>query len=143
MDEAFATQDVRNPNSDELVKGHRIVIAELGLAPYRGGIVRDPRLFDGAWSRGRRAEHVIARLAYARTAFPEGAPRRESGRTFVSATFDPEIARSHFEVLPNGALFRQTVPPGRIFMTYRETPAMNRMYKEAEAVLLEDEGALF
>ena len=31
IEEAFAEQYVRNPNSGELVKGHAIVLAELGL----------------------------------------------------------------------------------------------------------------
>ena len=46
----------------ELVTGHRIVIAELGLVPYAGKVVRDPGLFEGRWSKPRRAAHVLARL---------------------------------------------------------------------------------
>ena len=52
-----------NPRSGELVKGHAIVLAELGLCPYRGKAVRDPSTFDGERSRARRAEHLVARLA--------------------------------------------------------------------------------
>jgi len=33
---------------------------------------------------------------------------------------------------------RQPVPVGRMFMTYLETGAMNRQFREAEAILLED-----
>ncbi len=63
IDDAFALRYVGNPWSGELVKGHAIVCAELGLAPFRGKDVRDPALFDGEWSRERRAEHIVVRTA--------------------------------------------------------------------------------
>src|SRR4029453_11970172 len=64
IEEGFAAQYVRNPYSGELIKGHRIAIAELGLVPYTGNIVRDPGLFDGSWSKARRAEHIVSRIAF-------------------------------------------------------------------------------
>src|SRR5215204_1769049 len=42
MDRRFTETFVSNPRSGELVKGHAIVLAELGLCSYRGKIVRDP-----------------------------------------------------------------------------------------------------
>lgn len=64
VEHRFATTFVTNPGSGEFVKGHAIVLAELGLCPYRGKVVRDPDLFAGPWSKPRRAEHLIARLAF-------------------------------------------------------------------------------
>ena len=145
---------VSNPRSGEVVKGHRMVLAELGLAAYRGPIVRDPATFEGAWSRDRRAEHVIDRLAFVRALFErldrpevtvwrgasaEGRLEARPGRTFVSTSFDEAVARSHYEDGGPGwtrVLVRQDVPAARLFMTYHETAAMNGVFLEAEAVLL-------
>jgi hypothetical protein len=154
VEEAFARTFVSNPGSGEIVKGHRIVLAELGLADYAGAVVRDPATFEGAWSRQRRAQHILARLAFVRALFGrlglrsvelwrgaaiEGQLRARMGRTFVSTSFDEAVARSHFQ---NGAadwthvLVRQDVPTGHVFMTYHETAAMNTVFLEAEAVVL-------
>ena len=43
METMFAERYVSNPSSGEMVKGHEIAIARLGLVPYRGKVVRDPR----------------------------------------------------------------------------------------------------
>jgi len=156
MDQAFAERYVSNPGAGELVKGHRIVLAELGLAPYIGKVVRDPQLFDGAWSRERRAEHVVARLAFVPELFR--AADHESitlwrglssehpleplpPQTFVSVTFSRDVAESHFtgnERTVVSVLSRHVVSVERLFMTYVETEAMNRRFLEAEAVLLDD-----
>jgi hypothetical protein len=156
IEEAFARQYVSNPNSGELVKGHRIVIAELGLVAYAGKVVRDPGLFDDPWSRQRRAEHVLARLGFVHALFArlghdhlvlyrglsaEGPVHPSDNRTFVSATFSRDVAMSLFETGSDRAtrvLLRQAVPVDRVFMTYYETPQMNAPFKEAEAVLLYD-----
>ena len=159
---AFATQFVRNPASGELVKGHRIVIADLGLVPYEGSVVRDPGLFDGLWSRERRAEHVVCRLAFVRAFLARFGLERVTlyrgmttdeplrgpkNHTFVSATFSRRVAESHFDAAgppSTSVLYRQSVPPQRVFMTYLETAQMNRQFKEAEAVLFyEPENPVF
>jgi hypothetical protein len=160
LDEAFARQYVRNPYSGELVKGHRIVIAELGLVPFEGTIVRDPGLFDEPWSRRHRVEHVLARLAFVHAVFTrlgkhrltlhrglstEGPMKPPDNRTFVSATFSRDVALSHFEsgsFLATRTLVSQAVPVERVFMTYFETAAMNEHYREAEAVLFVDKNNL-
>lgn len=153
MEEAFARQFVSNPGSGEIVKGHRIVLAELGLVAYVGPMVRDPATFDGAWTRELRAEHIIARLAFVGALFgmldvthvtlwrglsASGPLRRGEPRTFVSTSFDEAVARSHFETpgRPTRVLTCQKVPVERLFMTYLETGAMNDRYLEAEAVVL-------
>lgn len=156
IEDAFARQYVSNPFSGELVKGHRIVIAELGLVPFEGKVIRDPAIFDGPWSRGRRAEHVLARLAFVRAVFnrlgrdrvrlyrgisTEQQLQRPGNETFVSATFSREVAMSHFESgspLATRALYRQSVQVERLFMSYHETARMNDRFKEAEAVLFFD-----
>ena len=159
LEAAFA-RFVSNPGSGDLVTGHRVVLAEMGLVPYEGMVTRDPDVFAGAWSRERRALHVLARLGFTFVLFArfgrrltlyrgintEGALLPARNRTFVSATFSEEVARSHYETGgPGGtrALYRQSVPIRRVFMTYHETEAMNRRFLEAEAALLFEEGPVF
>jgi hypothetical protein len=143
MDAAFARQFASNPGSGEMVKGHCIVLAELGLVTYEGTVVRDPQLFAGAWNRARRAEHIVRRLALVRSIYREpvrlyrgirGTPGRPRNRGFISATFDVEVAKSQGEVL-----LEQLVPVERLFMTWRETPQLSERFQESEAVLLFDE----
>jgi len=159
MDEEFTAVFVSNPYSGETVKGHRIVLAELGLVSFEDKVVRDPDLFSGLWSRARREDHVLWRLAFLRALFREmewkdqvvlyrgmaleGPPAPLRNTTFVSASFSFDVARSLFEPESpgtNGVLLRQEVPLDRLFMTYLETEAMNRQFLEAEAVLLYEEG---
>jgi hypothetical protein len=157
IEDAFARRYVCNPHSGELVKGHRIVLAELGLVAYAGRVVRTPDVFAGRWSRERRAAHVLARLAFVRALLShlgmatvrlyrgmacDGPLRPPDNESFVSATFSERVARSHYEAGGDAAtrvLFAQAVPAGRVFMTYLETQAMNGAFLEAEAVLLHDE----
>jgi hypothetical protein len=47
LEAGFAERYVSSPSSGELVKGHEIVIARLGLVAYHGKVVRDPHLFAG------------------------------------------------------------------------------------------------
>ena len=154
MDEAFARRYASNPWSGELVKGHAIVAAELGLAPYHGKVVRDPALFDGGWSKERRAEHLLVRLALTgelwtragatrvelfRGSAGEGTRRAERPSTFVSATFSRAVAEAHFAGGPRtrwAELATARVPVGRLLMTFWETAALNERYAEAEAILL-------
>lgn len=161
MDEAFAAQFVSNPASGELVKGHAIVVARLGLCPFTGKAIRTADLFDGEWSEERRAAHIVARLAFVRELFaldgvdhvtlhrglssdrPLEPPRLSS---FVSATFDATVAEAHFAGGPTtvaAALYRLSVPVSRLFMTHRETAAMNRHFRESEAVILGDPASVF
>lgn len=158
MESAVAEQYVRNPHSGEMVKGHRIVLAELGLVAYDGTIVRDPNLFEGRWSRKRRAEHILHRLAFVRAVLSAlgieaitlyrgcysstGAIDPLRNVSFVSATTSIDVARSHFESDPttNAVLMRQHVPIERVFMTYYETAEMNQHFREAEVVLLHETG---
>jgi hypothetical protein len=159
IEQEFAAVLVSNPGSGEVVKVHEMALAELGLAGFHGTILRDPANLQGSWTMERRKEHVVTRLAFVREAFtaldvvplvlyraisaegPLDARRRSS--TLVHATFSLEVAMSLFGRPSDGTsarLDRQTVPLERVFMTYLETAAMNRQFREAEAVLLEDPG---
>lgn len=154
IDAAFAQRFVSNPRSGELVKGHAIVLAELGLCPFEGKTVRSARLFDGDWSRQRRAQHLIARMAFTRTLWERATPRepalyraiasdgaldRRPTSSFVSGTFSLDVATDHFRGGPStstAAILRQPLPRQRLLMTFLETPAMNAPFKEAEAILI-------
>jgi hypothetical protein len=157
LDRQFSATFVSNPHSGEIVKGHAIVLAELGLCPYRGKIVRDPQLFVGPRSKSRRAEHLIARLAFTQELWSswgrdtvtlyrgmavDDVLPEPSSSSFISATFSREVAAEHFNGGPGtktAVLWRQEVPLTRIFMTFLETREMNG-FKEAEAVLIADPG---
>lgn len=62
--------------------------------------------------------------------------RRQS--PLISATFSHQVADSHFQSPGSAAaaLYRQQLAPQWLFMTFLETTAMNRQFREAEAVLL-------
>jgi hypothetical protein len=154
IEEAFAEQYVSNPNSGELVKGHRIVLAELGLVSFEGKQVRDPDLFSGLCNKQRRADHILHRLAFVRELFErlgqpsvvpyrgfscQGQPKDQVNNSFISSTFSLDVAMSHFndrDRSSTGILLRQSVPIERVFMSFLETTQLNQQYKEAEAVLL-------
>jgi hypothetical protein len=156
LERRFTSAFVSNPRSGEFVKGHAIVLAELGLCPYRGKIVRDPGVFEGAGNKERRAEHLLARLAFTyelwsaigeanvtlyRGAAVEGELPERSWSSFVSATFSHDVAAAHFEGGPTtrtAVLWRQRVPTTRLLMTFLETREMNGRFREAEAVLIGD-----
>jgi hypothetical protein len=158
LEREFSTTFVSNPNSGELVKGHAIVLAELGLCPYRGKVVRDPRLFEEPRSKARRARHLVARLAFSqalwsvlgeesivlyRGAAVDGPLPPRAPASFVSATLSRQVAMSHFEGGPTtrvAVLWRQHIAPVRLLMTFLETRAMNARFREAEAVLIGDPG---
>jgi len=154
LEHEFSAAFVSNPAAGEIVKGHAIVLAELGLCPYRGKIVRHPELFTGDWSKARRAEHLVARLAFERELFSsrgvdtvtvyrgaavDGALPAPRPSSFVSATLSREVATAHFEGGPTtrtAVLWRQDVPITRLLMTFLETREMNAPFREAEAVLI-------
>jgi hypothetical protein len=105
---------ISNPGSGEVIKGHAIVLAELGLCPFTGKAVRDPATFAGEWDRSRRAEHIVARSGFTRALWDRAA-----------------------------ALLRQPLPLNRLFLSFLETEAMNGRYLEAEAILIAAPGELF
>jgi hypothetical protein len=156
IEEALAKQWVSNPYAGEMVKGHGIVLAELGLVAFDGRQLRDPLTLVGDMDKSRRADHIVRRLAFVREAFQRlghptvvlyrgsafpGLPRERARDSLVSATFSLEVAMSLFDdrdPKSTGVLVRQSVPVARLFMSYLETEQMNRQYMEAEAILLND-----
>lgn len=157
LETAFAGTFVSNPRSGEIVKGHAIVLAELGLCAYRGPAPRDPDLFAGGRSRAKRAEHLLWRLAFTqelwrrlapdtalyRAMASEGALEPRRPQSFVSATFSRAVAEEHFNGGPatgSAVLWRRPLPVERLVMTFVETAAMNARFHEAEAVLVADPG---
>jgi hypothetical protein len=156
LENLFSATFVTNPRSGEVIKGHAIVLAELGLCPYRGKIPRDADLFTGDWSRSRRTDHLLWRIALTqelwrrfgashlmlyRAAATDGPLPAARPSSFVSATFSRQVAEAHFDGGPTSSvavLWRQLVPIDRALMTFLETRAMNEQFREAEAVLLGD-----
>jgi hypothetical protein len=157
LDEHFAVTFVSNPRSGELVKGHAVVLAELGVCRYEGPIIRDRRVFE-TWPKDVRAKHIIFRLALMRelySALGAGAPTlfraaSHAGpippsppRSFVSATFSREVAEDHFAGgarTTSAVIWRQRTPTERLFMSFLETAALNRQFREAEAILVAGAG---
>ncbi len=156
LERDFTDAFVTNPRAGEAVKGHAIVLAELGLVPYRGQAPRDSQLFAADWSRARRSDHLLWRLAFTqevwnrfggrdravyRAAASDGPLLNSRSSAFVSATLSQEVAESHFDGGPTtrfATLARRPVPIDRLLMTFLETDAMNRRFHEAEAVLIGD-----
>jgi hypothetical protein len=158
LERRFTATFVSNPRSGEVVKGHAIVLAELGLCPYHGEVPRDTDLFEGQWSRSLRAEHLLWRLAFTqelllalgvdelelyRASASDHPLRTPRPSSFVSATFSRTVAEAHFAGGPStraAVLFRQALPVDRALMSFLETEAMNERFQEAEAVLICDPG---
>ena len=168
LEATFASHYVGKFHYSEFVKSHRIAIAEMGLVPYTGKILRDGAVLEGAFNRSGRRQHVIRRLGFVRAlyagldTFPlllyrglhsPGFPQPTRNETFVSATTNLEIAEtlSCFREPSNpdkegyrvGVLMSQRIALERVFMTYMETLQMNHPYRESEVVLLHDEAEAF
>jgi hypothetical protein len=160
LDEEIAAGYVSSPASGDLVRAHLIVLAELGLCPYRGKAVRDPASLEGRCSRAARRALIVARAGFVqalwgRADHPGLMLYRGIGLagqgglavrtdTLISATFARAVAESHFDGTRAGAaaLLRSRLPCGRLLFTFLETAAMNRQFLEAEAVLLPGEGLI-
>ena len=148
---------VLNLNSGEWIKGMAIVLAETGLVPYKDKIPRTRDIFGGLGEKENRCSYLIHRLAFIRAYFHllgikevtlyRGMAtewewgKRPSSQTFVSFTFSLKLARAHCNFSRDSGekhsyLLKRTFPVEDLFMTYLETDAMNKQYKEAEALVL-------
>ena len=58
----FATHYVSNPHAGETIKAHRLALADLGLCPFDGRILRDTAELSGPKSLAHRQRHILARL---------------------------------------------------------------------------------
>jgi len=153
LDRAFCEELVRQGAGEE-VKAHAIVLAELGLCPYKGKVLRDPALLEGRRSRARRAEHLVLRMGlaqelWARTGRPtvtllraataDGELPPPPRGSFVSATCSRAVAEDHFAGGPTtrvAVLLRQEVALERVVLSFLETAAMNARFREAEVLLV-------
>ena len=149
---------VLNPNSGEWIKGMNITLAEMGLVSFKGKIPRTKGIFEGIGSKKNRRRYIVKRLAFIRAYFSilkvnevvlyRGMSSednwKEVSRTFLPCTFSLEVGKEFSDFNKESKyrisyLVKMTVPVEKLFMTYLETEAMNRQYKEAEALLLYDE----
>ena len=109
VEATFASHYVCKFHYSEFVKAHHIVIAEMGLVPYEGKVVRAEQALEGQFDRARRREHVIRRLGFVRAIYGSlgilsvllyrgihchGTPEPPRNETFVSATTDLAIAEA-------------------------------------------------
>ena len=155
IEEKTANLVALNPNSGEWIKGMSIVLAEIGLLPYHGKIPRTQDIFSGIGSKENRREYLINRLAFIQSYFSlfkieevvlyRGMSTEkgwlEIPRTLLSCTFKLEVAQAFSDFdseskYKNAYLIKMTCPVESLFMTFLETEALNRQYKEAEALLL-------
>jgi hypothetical protein len=147
---------ISNPRSGEMVKGHAVVLADLGLCPYRGRVVRDPHLFDGSKSREARRDHILWRMALTQEIWANAQEPTvyrvvssdhgiEPGSpSLVSGTFSEAVAESHIgggTTRRHSKLITRSLPLHRLFMTFLETEAMNEPYREAEALFVGSPGS--
>ena len=166
IEQRTADTMVLNPNSGEWIKGMAIVLAEMNLVPYRDNMPRTRDIFEGLGRKANRRNYLIHRLAFVRAYFHllgikevtlyRGMAtewewgKRPSSRTFVSFTFSIKVAGSHCDLSRNSDkkhsyLLKRTFSVEDLFMTNLETDAMNKQYKEAEALVLyhEEEGVFW
>ena len=116
--------------------------------------MRDERLFEGTGAKEERARYLVTRLAFVRAFFAELGRDRvllyrgyylsersypREPQTFRSASFHRGIAESLAGAAGGDSrpvMLAQATRVERIWMSYLETRAMNRQFREAEAVLL-------
>lgn len=147
---------VLNPFSGEWIKGLQIVCAELGLKEFVGTAPRTKTIFSGPGEKRLRRRYVIHRLAFVRAIFKslgfrevvlfrgmaaEGNWRARSHRFFSSWTFSKDVAEAFVscnECAKHSYFLKRTFPVEKLFLTCVETAAMNRQYREHEAVVIHD-----
>lgn len=158
IEERTADILVINPNSGEWIKGMEIILAEIGLISYNGKIPRTKDSFSGLCSKENRREYLINRLAFVQAYFNLlkinevvlywGMSTENEWikipRTFLSYTFNYDVAKAFSDFTreskyKNSYLIKMTCPVDSLFMTFLETEAFNRQYKEAEALVLYNE----
>lgn len=150
---------VLNPHWWEWIKGMKIVLAEMGLAPYAGKIPRKADIFKGSGRKHLRRTYLVKRLGFLRAVFQklghtevtlyrgmstETSWRAHQPRTFLSFTFSEKVARDFADLsrqsrFKHAYILKRTFPVQTLLMTCLETAAMNTQYQEAEAIILGDE----
>jgi hypothetical protein len=146
LERSFARTYVSNPRSREVVKGHAIVIAEMGLCPYCGKIVRDADLLAGeggacgAGATGRGDVLPASRDVALRRRAPDQRRRaRTPASTGPAALHDLSRAAGDERSLPRGSGCPHRGPaepgvpgepfagfPDEVALSYRCHGALNR-----------------
>lgn len=158
LDKKTAENFVLNPNSGEWIKGMEIVLAEMGLVSYNGKAPRTKDIFSGLGSKDFRSNYIITRMAFIKAYFDllniheivlfrgmsSERPWKEVPRTFLSCTFNYDVAKDFSDFSKESKyitsyIIKTTIPVRKLFMTYLETAALNKQYKEAEALILYNE----
>lgn len=154
LEEKTAKQIVLNPNS-EWIKGMNIVLAEMGVVSYKNKISRGEQIFQEIGEKSLRVKYLIHRIAFVRAYFhllkitevlvyrgmcTEGEWNDFYEKSLTSWTFNLQAALSFCDLdklskYKNGYIFKRTIPIENLFMTYIETEAMNKQYRESEAIL--------
>lgn len=156
IDQAVTSDYVSNPWAGDLVLGHLIVLAELGLGTLTARAPRDPESSPPAgtriggqntswpgWASPRRcgtepAATSCSTAGWHYTTDPRPQTARPQTLTTDLDVVPPQVAGSHYQSseATMATLYRQRLTPQQLFMTFLETTAMNRQFREAEAVLL-------
>ncbi len=141
--------------SSEWIKAIKIILAELGIVCYKNKVLRQASIFDEVGGKERATQYIINRIAFVRAYFKllnigevvlyRGMATEKEwfnyyDKSITSWTFDLEVAMSFGDLSKasankNGYVFKRLIPIENIFMTYLETEAMNKQYKESEAIL--------
>ncbi len=101
--EALFTRQYVSNLGNEAVKAHRIAAAQLGLAPYRGKILRDPSQTAEAFSLDRRATHLLVRMGFVQAIFEQcGRQSVVHGILRWSPASASVVCRSRIRLLPYG-----------------------------------------
>lgn len=126
------------------------------MKEFTGTIPRTTDIFAGPGNKQLRKKYIIHRLAFVRVVFKsfgyrevalyrgmaaEGNWQANSHRFFSSWTFSKEVAEafsSSNERAKHSYLLKRTFPIENLFLTCVETAAMNRRYREYEAVVIHD-----
>ncbi len=154
LEKKTAETIVLNPYSGEWMKGMGIVLAEMGLEPYKGKVSRTKEIFEGIGRKKLRRKYLIYRMGFIRAFFhllginevilyrgmsTEG-EWNQPPKVFSSWSTRLEVAQSFsgFEAdkFKQVYLIKRAIDVNKIFMTFIETKEMNNQYKESEVLLL-------
>lgn len=154
IEEKTTSEIVLNPNS-EWIKGIKIILAELGIVSYKDKILRQTEIFNEVGGKQIVLQYIINRIAYLRAYFrmlnidevilyrgmsTAGDWFDYYEKSITSWTFNLDVALSFADLDKsskgkNCYVLKRSVPVENLFMTYLETEAMNKQYKESEAIL--------
>ncbi len=145
IESQISKQMVINPNSGELAKAIAIMLAKIGLKPYKGTILRTTP-FD----QNMLKSYLITRLALMKVLFQKPLTIyrgmsseidfKKIDRTFLSYTDSLEVAKAFTEFedqkYKSVYLIKKEALPHELFMTHYETKAFHETYDEKEVITI-------